>query len=82
MICPLLQQQLCHTVPRAGGLNNHLDEYDDEFQTKASDCMPQLFSQPQLNDLVCNLNLPKDATDVLGSRLKAKNVISPGTNFS
>ena len=44
--------------------------------------MPQLLSQPELNDLIHDLNLPKDAAEVLGSRITAKNLLSPGTNFS
>jgi hypothetical protein len=44
--------------------------------------MPQLFSQPELNDLICPLNLPKNAAEALGSRLKVKNLFPPKANFS
>jgi hypothetical protein len=71
-----------HSILQAGGICDNLDERDDEFQASASDCIPQLFSQPELNDLVRNLNLPKDAAGVLGSRIKAKNLLPPGTNFA
>jgi hypothetical protein len=47
---------------------NNLGEHDDEFQGSASDGMPQLFSQPELNDLLRDLNLPKDVAE--GSKLK------------
>jgi hypothetical protein len=58
-----------------------LDEHD-VFQVNASNCLPQLFCQAEPDDLVHDLNLPKDTAEVLGSRHKAKNVITPGTNFS
>ena len=34
---------------------------------------PQQFSQPELNDLVCDLGLSKNAVEVLASRLQEKN---------
>ena len=40
-----------------------------------------LFTQRELNDLVRDLNLPKDSAELLGSRLKEKNLLSPGTSF-
>ncbi|CAG9790224.1 unnamed protein product [Diatraea saccharalis] len=43
---------------------------------------PQLFSQGELNDLVRDLGLSKDAAELLGSRLKNKKLLSPGTSFS
>ena len=36
---------------------------------------PKLFTQPELNDLVIDLNLPKEYTDVFGARLKEKNLL-------
>jgi hypothetical protein len=36
----------------------------------------------ELNDLVRDLGLPKDSAEVLGSRLKSKNLLSPGASFS
>jgi hypothetical protein len=32
-----------------------------------------------INDLVRDLGLPRDLAEVLGSRLKSKNLVSPGT---
>ena len=40
------------------------------------------FSQSELNELVRDLGLPKDSAEVLGSRLKDKNMLAPGTSFS
>jgi hypothetical protein len=62
-------------------IHDNLGEHD-ELQGSTNDDMPLLFRQPELNDFICKLNLPKDAADVLGSRLKAKNLPSCETNFS
>lgn len=42
----------------------------------------QLFTQSELNDLVRDLDLPKEATELLGSRLNEKNLLAPRTKFS
>ncbi|CAH1114997.1 unnamed protein product [Psylliodes chrysocephalus] len=42
---------------------------------------PQPFSQVELNDLVTDLGLPKDLSEVLGSRLKEKKLLAPVTTF-
>jgi len=46
------------------------------------DQQPKLFTQGELNDLVTDLNLPKNSALVLGSRLKEKRLLSSDTNFS
>ena len=46
------------------------DNYDEE--TPLNDCAPQPQSQNELNDLVCDLNLPKCSAELLASRLKNK----------
>jgi hypothetical protein len=48
------------SISRAGGAHYHLHEHDDEFQASASDCMPQLFCQPEINNLVCDLRNKKE----------------------
>lgn len=40
------------------------------------------FNQSELNDLVRDLNLPKESAELLGSRLKEKKVLAEGTYFS
>jgi hypothetical protein len=40
------------------------------------------FTQNELNDLVRDLELPKDCTEILGSTIQSKNLLSPGTSFS
>ena len=41
--------------------------------------IPQLFSQGKLNDLTKDLNLSKESSAFLASRLKEKNLLQPGT---
>jgi hypothetical protein len=43
---------------------------------------PNFFPQSELNYLVTDFGLPKDSAEVLGSRIKSKNLLSPGTSFS
>mgnify|MGYP005983985387 FL=1 len=43
---------------------------------------PQRFSQNELDDLVRDLNLSKQASELLASRLKEKNLLSPGTTIT
>ncbi|KAI6650813.1 Nuclear pore complex protein [Oopsacas minuta] len=42
---------------------------------------PQLFNQSELNDLARDLDLPKESAELLGSRLKEKNLLLPETKF-
>jgi hypothetical protein len=55
---------------------------DQEFQCDPCGTEPELFSQSELNYLFRDLGLPKYSAEVLGSRLKSKNLLSPGTSFS
>ena len=50
-------------------------ECDDDQQ-------PKPFNQAELNDLVRDLHLPKASTLILGSRLKAKCMLSTDTTFA
>ena len=50
-------------------------ECDDDQQ-------PKPFNQAELNDLVRDLNLPKSSALILGSRLKAKHMLSSDTTFA
>ena len=40
---------------------------------------PQLFSQEELNDFARDLNLSKESSQLLASKLKEKNLLKPGT---
>jgi hypothetical protein len=55
---------------------------DQDFKCYPCSTEPELFSQRELKDLVRDLGLPKDSAEVLGSRLKSKNLLSPSTSFS
>ena len=57
-------------------------EGDDEFVPTSSGNEPQPFTQHELNDLVRDLGLPKDAAEMMGSRLKEKNLLYPDTTIS
>jgi hypothetical protein len=59
-----------------------LPPHDESSSDFSVDEGPQPFSQSELNDLVRDLGLYKDAAELLGSRLKNKNLLSPGTSFS
>jgi hypothetical protein len=53
---------------------------DVDFQPTTSS-EPQLFTQSEFIDLVRDLGLPQDCTEILGSRFQPKNLLSPGTSF-
>ena len=56
-------------------ISNEGEETDDEVSN------PILFIQAALNDLFRDLNLPKDKSQLLGSRLKDRNLLVPETTF-
>lgn len=43
---------------------------------------PVLFDQTSLDDLIRDLNLPKDSSELLASRLKERNLLLPGTKIT
>ena len=51
------------------------DMRDQDFIPSEIDSSPQAFTQLELNDLVRDLNLPKDSAEVLASRLNDKNLL-------
>ncbi|GBP33459.1 hypothetical protein EVAR_23862_1 [Eumeta japonica] len=57
-----------------GAITELADGSNSEF---GNDRSPKLFFQDQRNDFVRDLNLPKDATELLASRLKNQNVLLP-----
>jgi len=48
----------------------------------ADDSEPETFTQEELNDLVRDLNLPKDKAELLASRLKQKHLLAKGVAVS
>jgi hypothetical protein len=55
------------------------DTRDEDFSVET---IPQLFSQVELNDLVRDLNLPKNSAELLASRLKEKNLLENGVRIT
>lgn len=52
------------------------------MQSEETDCAgPQRFNQKELNDFVRNLNLWKEFSELVASRLNEKNLIYPVTNI-
>jgi hypothetical protein len=54
---------------------------DDDYATTDNKA-PKLMSQSDLDDLVRDLDLPKQSAQLLGSRLQERNLLAPGTTFS
>ena len=61
-------------------------DYDDEEQGIAHEAWNagrvSLYSQPELNDLIRDLNLPKQSAEVLASILQEKHLLKAGTSVS
>jgi hypothetical protein len=53
---------------------------DKEFQCHTESQSPQLFAQSELNDVIRDLGLSKEKAEILGSRLKEKNLLAAGTS--
>jgi hypothetical protein len=54
-------------------------ENDPDF---LDDSAPKLLTQEDLDDLVRDLYLPKESAQLLGSRLREKNLLAPDTTYS
>ena len=69
-------------------INDFTNDWNEDFQDNsqnykpAINCAPELFSQSELNDLVGDLQLTKEAAELFGSRLKEKKFLASGTSFS
>lgn len=62
---------------------NLLNELDLNFEVSANDTKkPSFFSQTDLNDLIRDLELSKEKSEVLASRLKNKSLLMPGVKIS
>lgn len=60
-----------------------ISENDSEDYYKPEDNFnPKRIPQSEFNDIVRDLNLPKETAELLGSRLKNKNLLASGTHFS
>jgi len=56
-------------------------DIDDSYESSYSRT-PQLMSQCDLDDLVRDLDLPKESAELLGSRLHERNFLAQGTTFA
>ncbi|GFX08256.1 uncharacterized protein TNCV_3267461 [Trichonephila clavipes] len=65
---------LCHPERDTSSEN-----YDSDYKFSQE---PQPFNQKELSDLVRDLNLPKEASEILASHLKEKNLLTPETNIT
>ena len=62
--------------------NKRLNSEGDDPAPKRSKKNPILFVQVELNDLIRNLNLSKNKAELLGSRLKEKNLFNQNVRIS
>lgn len=51
------------------------ESYDDDVYFEDDDSSTKLFSQSELNNLVKELDLPKNKAELLGSILKKRNIL-------
>ena len=56
------------------------DDIDDTYESSYSRT-PKLMSQSDLDDLVRDLDLPKESAELLGPRLHERNFLTPSTTF-
>ncbi|GFV22119.1 uncharacterized protein TNCV_5006021 [Trichonephila clavipes] len=76
--------------PSTSKSSNYPNPCDPERNTSSGNCdsdykfsqEPQPFNQKELIDLVRDLNLPKEASEILASRLKEKKLLTPETNIT
>ena len=57
-------------------------EGDNDLDFQPTESHPHLITQPELNDLVRDLNLSKHQSELLGSRLQQWNLLAQGTKIS
>ncbi len=57
-------------------------EHDSDVNLHRSTTMPQCFNQTELNDLVRDLSLSKELSDMLASRLNEKNLLQYSTKVT
>lgn len=68
------------TSTSAGDDACHDDPMDGDYEDNSGNSGTRLFSQGALHDLIRDLNLPKDKAELLGSRLKERNMLEEGVS--
>ncbi|KAI6650637.1 hypothetical protein LOD99_7687 [Oopsacas minuta] len=66
------------------GIDEDLDTtcHFSESEVEVSSSLSGQFNQEELNDLIRDLNLSKECSEILASRLNEKNIHSPGTKIT
>jgi hypothetical protein len=54
---------------------------DEGFQCHTESQSPQLFTQSELDNVIRDLGLPMEKAELLGSRLKERNLLAAGTSM-
>ena len=58
------------------------DTKSEDSSTESKNAVSQQFNQSELNDLVCDLDLSKQAAKILASRLNEKHELHSSTKVS
>ena len=76
-VCPENMENISYEFQKIPEIHDTGDSrlYNDDRNNS------KLFTQPELNDFVKDLNLPKECAERLGSKLKEKNLLADGTLF-
>lgn len=82
---PFLPKDILPVTPRVEEENfteEELPDYENnDINLEDDDGNPKLLNQSSLNDLVRELDLPKDKAELLGSRLAERNFLKPEVTF-
>lgn len=85
-VCHGLEVPIPEPPDRYTGMSSDSDDEqtdaDIDFENTADEInQPKPFTQGELNDLTRDLCLSKESAQLLGSRLREKNLLAPGTTF-
>ena len=80
MKVPVPSSTLDETLTQSD-LTSSEDDIDDTYESSYSRT-PKIMSQFDLDDLVRDLDLPKESAELLGSRLRERNFLAPDSTFA
>ncbi|CAH1962197.1 unnamed protein product [Acanthoscelides obtectus] len=69
-------------IPGSGESEVQSQDDQDSSSDFEDDTRPKLFFQEEINDFLRDLDVPKDAAELLGTRLNDKNLLLPGEPLS